>query len=358
MLTILTVGFLFTSPLPETPGFSFDLVYTGETMGAVSGGREQKHSYLDNLDLVLNYDGENTGHAGWTASLYLLYNSGFDPSDYIGDVQTASNIQAPDTTTVFEAWIQREKGGHALLIGLFDFNSEFDVIESAGSFLNSSHGIGPDYSQAGLNGPSIFPTSSLTLRYAYLWADGWLTRAAVADGVPGHPEHPKGTRIHLGGDDGWLTALEVSRTGAQAAWKITAGLWHQSGDFEYVDQARGGLQTGNSGIYLSGEKDFGAWQAFARLGVADKDVNTFGDYGGLGVVLPRFLGRDGDHLGFAMARAREADSGQAETNFECTWHIQIGQSLTLQPDLQYILNPGFGFEDALVLGLRFAITIF
>ena len=34
----------------------------------------------------------------------------------------------------------------SVLTCLYNLNSEFDVIETAGLFINSSHGIGPDYS--------------------------------------------------------------------------------------------------------------------------------------------------------------------------------------------------------------------
>lgn len=163
---------LFLAPLwaGETPflkerGLSFDLVYTGEVMGAVSGGLKDDMGYLDNLDIILNYDKRNSDGNGWSGVLYLLYNNGYDPSEDIGDVQTTSNIETYDTTRVFEAWVQRHYGAHNLLFGLFDVNSEFDVIDTAQLFLNSSHGIGPDFSQAGDNGPSIFPSTSLAFRY-------------------------------------------------------------------------------------------------------------------------------------------------------------------------------------------------
>jgi carbohydrate-selective porin OprB len=48
----------------------------------------------------------------------------------------------------------------SVLAGLYELNSEFYRLQSAGLFLNSSFGIGPEFSQSGLEGPSIFPSTS------------------------------------------------------------------------------------------------------------------------------------------------------------------------------------------------------
>ena len=67
---------------------------------------------------------------------------------------------------LYEAWFEQTLFDDRLSFkaGLYDLNTEFDVVETAGLFINSSHGIGPDFSQSGVNGPSIFPTTSLGIR--------------------------------------------------------------------------------------------------------------------------------------------------------------------------------------------------
>lgn len=76
------------------------------------------------------------------------------------------SIDADNTWKIYEAWFQQKLFGDnlSILTGLFDLNSEFDLIETAGLFLNSSQGIGSNFSQTGLNCPSIFPNTSLWLR--------------------------------------------------------------------------------------------------------------------------------------------------------------------------------------------------
>ncbi|TDI96625.1 MAG: hypothetical protein E2O76_11425 [Caldithrix sp.] len=96
---------------------------------------------------------------GWKGASFFLYglgNSGGNPSENVGDAQIVSNIEGPDTWKFYEIWIQQNLflGKLSVLAGLYNLNSEFDVIETGQLFLNSSHGIGPDFSQTGLNGRS------------------------------------------------------------------------------------------------------------------------------------------------------------------------------------------------------------
>jgi porin len=74
-------------------------------------------------------------------------------------------------------------------------NSEFDAIESAKLFVNPSHGIGADFAQTGLNGPSIFPFAGLAVR---LRAERgpFSVQVAALDAVPGDPDR----RTHSGID--------------------------------------------------------------------------------------------------------------------------------------------------------------
>ncbi|MEE1563177.1 MAG: carbohydrate porin, partial [Alphaproteobacteria bacterium] len=83
-----------------------------------------------------------------------------------------------------------------------------------------------------------------------------------------------------------------------------------------------------------------------------------------------FPGRDEDRLGAAIGVGINGDpfktansvTQDEEINLEFTYHAPILPWLALQPDLQYVINPGAGANgdlgDAVVLGLRFEITPF
>lgn len=83
-------------------------------------------------------------------------------NEAVGNAQIVGNIDAPAGIRPFEAYVAMRFGpgdGSLIKVGLIDLNSEFDV-QGAGAFLiNTSHGIGLDFSQSGINGPSIFPTT-------------------------------------------------------------------------------------------------------------------------------------------------------------------------------------------------------
>ena len=184
----------------EEHPIDLSIVYTAELFSNVRGGLERSARYLDNLDVTLRVDAERAfGWRGATLFAYGLYNNGEPFSeDLVGAVQGVSNIETGvQAARLYEAWIEQRFAADrgSMKIGLYDLNSEFDVIEAAALFLNPSHGIGPDFAQSGRNGPSIFPVTSLAIRGEYRLADAWLVRAVLLDAVPGDPDRPKRTVI-------------------------------------------------------------------------------------------------------------------------------------------------------------------
>jgi porin len=81
------------------------------------------------------------------------------------------------------------------LAGLYDLNSEFYRLESAGFFLNSSFCIGAEFGQSGVEGPSIFPFTAIGMRFAFKPAPNIVLRAAVAGRSPGRPAGRRDGRI-------------------------------------------------------------------------------------------------------------------------------------------------------------------
>jgi len=361
-------------------GVTLEMIYTGESVSILRGGIERKTVYLDNRDIVLSVDAQKLlGWKGAEFSLYVLGNFGQDPSASIGDVQVFSNIETDDTWKVYEAWYQQSffSGRLSLKLGLYDLNSEFDVIECGGVFHNSSFGIGPDYSQSGLNGPSIFSTTSLTARLKVVPAKDFYVQAAVLDGVPGDPQNPKGTHVLLRTEDGLLLAAEMGWLHEEEGsfLKLALGAWCYTADADALVsiEASAVPESGkNKGVYVILEKQLWAEKdapaqgltGFLRLGAADKKINQLDCYLGFGLVYTGLIpGRDDDVLGLGVAYAhngtlfREAlgpETFAAETAIELVYHAQLTPWLALMPELQYIIHPGTfaGIGDALVLGVR------
>jgi hypothetical protein len=200
-------------------------VYTADIRDNVDGGVKRGTRCLDNIDLQLAIDADRLiGWHGARLFAYGIYDNGVSISRLVGDVQTISNIETSvRAARLFEAWLEQDIGTSASIkAGLYNLNSEFDTTQSGGLFLISSHGIGPDFSQSGRNGPSIFPITSLAIRGEVKLAEHWLGRLAVLDGVPGDTEHPRRTAIKLSDRDGALIVSEVNylKGGTKAAFGV------------------------------------------------------------------------------------------------------------------------------------------
>ncbi|NQV33516.1 MAG: hypothetical protein HQ515_12560, partial [Phycisphaeraceae bacterium] len=141
-------------------GFEFEFVLTLEGVQNIAGGVARSSRGLANLDLIMDAEGQALGFSeNGDFHLYILGNSGGQPTEMIGDLQTTSNIEAPDTLKVYEVWWRQryDNDRFAWLAGLHDYNALFNSLDTASHFTNSSFGISPDISQVP---PSIFPTTS------------------------------------------------------------------------------------------------------------------------------------------------------------------------------------------------------
>ena len=358
-------------PHDDDAAWSLAAAYTAELWHARGDGGGTHSAYLDNLDIVYDADADVLwGLEDTRIHLYGLYNNGNSLSDSaVRDLQVVSNIEAgTQALRLYEAWIETGIGDDAsLLVGLYDLNSEFDVLESAGLFINSAHGIGTDIGQTGENGPSIFPVTSLALRVQWETRGKWTYRFAVLDGVPGDPEDPAATAIRIGGDDGALFVIEGERRAGSS--KLLAGAWAYSAEFDSWDETGG--SHGNAGIYLRAESILydgnSRLSAFGRVGWANPEFNVFSHFASIGLTWGGFLpGRPEDTLGLAIAWARAGDEfrragsaigfepTRAETAYELTWRLPLTRNLAVQPDIQYVIDPGLDpdRDDAWAFGLR------
>lgn len=354
---------------PPAP-LSLGATYIGEDWHNTRGGLARGSRYVDMLVLTAGADtGAAFGHPGGTffASVFIHHNSA---AELAGETQTLSNIDFDDGQQVFEAWYEQAVGdaGASLKFGLYDLNSEFDHIDAAGLFINSNFGIGVDFSQSGVNGPSVAPLSALALRGRWQPHPEWQLLGAVLDAVPGEAGGSnRHNRIELDAREGALLAAEVVHAREGGA-RLGAGAWHYSERFERLLP---GAPARSQGVYVHAEAPLAtrgahAWTGFARVGYATPAVNPVELGAEAGVVMEGPLWHADDQLGLAVATARNgrpwrdaqalagAATDRAETFVELTWQTRLAPWLSLQPDLQYFINPGSdpARRNALFAGLR------
>jgi porin len=340
--------------------------WTGDFATVASGGLERGDRHMGLVALTFD---DGFVFKGREISLHLsahhVYGGGF--SQYqVGDLQTVSNIDADDGTRLLEAWVDVPLTANtSVLLGRYDLNSEFDAIEPAGLFIASSQGIGPDISQTGAAGPSIFPRTAFGVRLQRQHRGGGILRGAALD-VEASAEADSGGVPFAGGA---MLMLEYEFP-LQSA-RIRTGAWR-------FTQTRTGMsdpqeRDSEYGGYASVERELGTnFVAYGRFGMANAKVSRIGLYAGGGVVHTGGLlpGRD-DAIGFAFGYARNGSgyddamraAGVAVTSgeqaYELTWRIPCGAHLVLQPDVQYVVDPDSSPDigDALVLLLRVELAL-
>jgi len=369
-------------------GVTLDLIYTGEMVSILSGGVRRKTVYLDSVDLTLTLDVERLlGWPGARVFVYGLGNRGGNPSRHVGDAQGVSGIEAFDTWKLYEAWFEQQlfDARLSLLVGLYNLEAEFDYAETGQLFLHSSFGTGPDFSLSGQNGPSVFPTTSLGVRLRLQPDPTWYWQTAVLDGVAGDPDDPGGTQVVFGAHDGVLVASELAylidvHAAAGGYGKYALGAWvYSDGPDDGGTAGRAACCGGAYGLYGLAEQVVyrhvtdprRGLALFARLGFAEARVNPFSVYTGGGLVYTGLLSwRPEDRCGLGIAAAHHSGRfrrtrhaaghavADAEIALELTYRAGLTAWWTVQPSLQYIVNPGTepGLDDAVLVGLRFEVV--
>lgn len=376
-------------------GITFGLLYRADVFSNVSGGLEQGTTALGNLDVKFDIDLDTLlGWSGVSMGLHGIASHGGKPNaNHVGSSQGVDNIEVDtNTAKLFQAWIQKQwlNDKFSALLGLYDLNSEFYVSHSTGIFLHPSPGIGSEFAQTGLNGPSVFPTSSVALRLSYRPTSETYVQAVVLDGVPGDPDNPRGTHIQFNDGDGTLRvveagyipgqALEGEQTGAAPTEKYAIGAWSYTARFADLVEVDGGgdplMRKGNEGFYVLAERTLyrctrnpdGHADGFIRYGRANDDFNQLSSYFQAGLVFSGMVAsRSEDQFAVSYSTARTGDkyrqaaldAGQEPTHHESVWEAtyraQMTPWLIVQPNIQYVIHPGTDaqIKNATVLGVRF-----
>jgi porin len=392
--------------------------YTAEVWGNATGGLKQGAVYTGLIDFGTNIDLEKAiGWQGASVTTTWLWLSGRDASeDLVGNFLTTSNITGFNTLRMLELWFQQNllNDKISLRIGQLTADSEFVISDYGSTFINGTFGWPALlYMNLPAGGPG-YPMGTLGARLAINPVD-WLTfQSAVFQGnVYDQNVNRQGFRWRLDGENGLLFLNE-----AQARWNHReeetglpgqgkAGMWIQTG--QLADTLAESTDSGNYGWYFvldqmfyrepSAEAPIGTsrdgksvvdardaksfkspvtmeksdqglgW--FGRIAFTKEDRNFVNFYFDTGLTYKGLIPtRDEDTVGIAFAYAQIGSTASdllidegalgvgAEMVLEFTYQAQITPWLVVQPDLQFIINPG-GTQDldnAFVIGGRAAIT--
>lgn len=371
--------------------------FVGDIMANGSGGVKRKIVFVENLDASITFDWQKLiGWKGGETHISGLQNNGALPSKYIGDVQVADNIEAVQTIRFYEAWLQQTFWDNRISIlgGVYDINFEFDYIESAALFLNSSQGMGGDLAASGLVGPSTFPATALSARLKVMPDPSWYVQVAGSDAVPGI----KHVNWEMNNNDGifWIGELgfllsdgnkqesferrsHIKRsTESSYVLKLAVGAWSYSRNYAAQRyDVNIPFSQREQGVYLLADIQSLTWiddklepvSMHARVGLANDDLSRMRYYIGSGITYKGiFAGDSAGHMGLSVSIAENSElykrqviqpeNSATEIAFEWTYKRLLAPWVSIQPDVQYILNPGATkeIEPALVVGIRTTIS--
>jgi porin len=371
----------------STPSpFQLRLQYTSEAWQN-NGGLQSGNDYMENFSATLSVDTEKA--FGWTGGRFVA--SGFyadGPSlgaNFVGAVQDPSAIDvfAPNMARLYQLYYDQAFGKFTdVRVGVMDLETEFGTTKPMAIFFNGafSWNSALDASGAGgLNGPSTYPNTSLGIRVRQIINDQLYVKVAVVNGMADEFTNPLSNSVTLSSANGAFAIGEVDYTPI-ANTKFMAGYWEYTGLMDTQNQfnADGTLRQarGSDGGYIGAAtrlwtiQGARALDGFVNFGMSDPKFNDVDRSVNAGLTFTGlFASRPDDKFGFATGYAHAGAPLQAaqlaqgtpitsyEQTFEVTYRAQLSDWMTVQPNIQYTIHPGYSgtLKNDFLFGLHLEI---
>jgi porin len=394
-------------------GAKLDIIETGEVLGNMTGGRRRGALYEGLTDLALTIDLKPYFNAPGSvfARAYQIHGRGLTGNN-LGNLAPVSGIEATRTTRLFELWYELPLADRLQLrLGQQAAGTEFQVSTTAQLFVNATFGW-PNLPAIVLpaGGPT-YPLGTPGARLKATPSDELSLLVGLYNGNPAGPgvgdpqlRDASGTAFRINDGAFVIAEAQYHPGNSERDGTYRVGGWFSSERFpdQHFDTAGISLANPasngaprqhrhNTGIYgivdqpvLRGDQEEGGATIFARIMGAPSDRNLVDFYVDGGVAYAGPFGRKDDRVGVGVgytrigAAARGLDADQArftgqilpvrseEIVIEVTYRLQLAPWWQLQPDFQYVFNPGGGIldparpgrrlGDAAVFGLRTAVT--
>ncbi len=369
--------------------YQLNLLYTGELWDQAVGGVRRGALMMNNVDAQLRVDTDRA--FGWTGGQAVL--EGFYEgrnsfgNHYAGAVDQQSPIDSAgfEMFRLYQAFYDQNFGSTDVLIGIYDLESEFSTTKPMSLFLskdltwNTALDQSGTMPQNGTVGPGNYPYTPLAVRVRQTINPDWSVQAVLADGASDNPKHQASNGVFISSHYGALAMGEVDYTPSSST-KVMLGVWALTSKLPTNNEFTTGHQPrmvyGQQGGYLggatrlfNGEGKTGL-DGFLTLGVsAPQSTNTSQSINGGLVYTGPFAQRPHDKIGVSFNeniapnsyKAAQAAMGNGfqnnETSFEITYRAKLNEWLTMQPDIQYIIHPGYdpAYKNDLIIGLHFEI---
>jgi porin len=388
-------------------GVFYTINYIGEIWGDVSGGARQGAVEDGDLKFLLEADLEKL--MGWKGGRFRTIvhdiQGGGIGREFADNLFLISNIEALPTVRLTALWFEQKLDDKvSIRVGQIDADAEFKTSVFAGYFISSTFGW-PGLLTVDLpaGGPA-YPFAVPGIRLKVDPNENWSILLGLFDGDPAGPGFEDPQRLNRYGlnfrvnDPPFVTSeiqyrYNQDKNDKAPAGSIKFGAWRQfpfgSDNEPVLNPVTGELvlprRHGDFGFFAildqqlyrpkGAEPDKGIG-LFTRIFVSPDDSNLVDYYADGGLVFSGIIaGRPDDAVAIAAAyghvsdRARSLDEENillgtraSARNFEAlmelTYQAKIANGVLLQPDFQYVWNPGGSSEikNAVVFGLRAVLS--
>lgn len=360
-------------PLLESHGVTINssFLYSPfmKTAGGANGERSAKGYSLFSLGVTLDTEAAKMWKGGTFFGLYQrktgMGMSGAEGA--MGDYFGFDGWDMPQVNQIGEYWYQQKlfDGKIRMKIGKQDSNTDFGYLNSGWDFMNTAFSVNPNTPL-----PS-FPNTPFGFMFE-INPKEWLS---IRNGIYSKDSCPYN-----------ITEVEFKPMIKKMPGRYMLGAWEMSDSNGYGvatsvdnDETVYNNFNRNYGCYFNFEQmvykeqkdnpdDMQGLVLFGQLGMSPSNKNDLSKYGSVGLhykgPIPK---RDNDLAGIAVGCGNFAsrlnnityDLGGrmgGETVVEAFYRAFITKWFYLQPDVQFIMNPGGMYDSSVAIGVRSVIT--
>ena len=358
-------------------GITSDIRYATNVQASVLGGRRTGQAYAGQFGVDVSVDLQKlAGVPGLTFDVAGDWGSGTNLSDDIGNFFPVAQFFEGRKLRLYNLYLEQSlfDGRLDLKVGRFSTGADFLTAPAGVSLVNEA--LNPIVLAIQANVPGVTaepnatwgsrvlgrPTESLSLSLGAFYSDPTIDQL-TADGTEfGIDTGAGGFFI---GELAYLVNYAKGATGLPGRYR--AGAYYDTNRYASLrDPAR--EERGNYGLFLAGEQmvyregDVESEQGlsvFAAFVYAPLErINTVPYFASAGVSYRGLLpGRDADSAAFALyygGFSRDLPDRTYELILEWTYAVAFSRRVSLQPDIQYVINPGgrAKVDNALVVGVQ------
>ena len=361
-------------------GITPSVRYATDLLANAAGGQQRGKAYAGQLAVEVSVDmGKVAGLRGLTFDVSGDWASGTDLSADIGNTFTVAQYFEGNVVRLFNLYLQQTlwNGGLDLKAGRIATGSDF--LTSPADFSLVNEALNPIVLAVQKNVPGVTadpnatwggrvivrPTGTLSLAAGAYYSDPSLNQTTA-----------NGTEFGINASNGYFVIgqatyrLNLEKGDAGLPGRYRAGGYYDSNEYASLSNpAR--VQTGNYGFFVLGEQMVyrdggpGSTRGLSLLGALvyapEHRVNTLPWFASAGASYRGLVrGRDNDTAGLALyygGFSRNLPGQTYELALEWTYAIAVAKWLTVQPDLQYVINPGgrSSVGNAVVVGAQLAV---